>query len=66
MNNKILAITIMVAIFGLTACANSENKWSSPEPAKSTDTESTWKQSQQNEDGQKKSTSTYWNESNRY
>ena len=63
---KFLIIAVSLSVLGLSACANSENKWSREESTSNGAAQSNWQQNDKVDDSQKKSTSTYWNDGNRY
>jgi len=63
---KYLIVAVTLFALGLTACANSENKWAKEESTASSNTQSKWQQDEKADDAQKKSASTYWNDGNRY
>lgn len=67
---RILQIVISLSIIAtLTACANSDNKWSqdsSQSNESSMNSDSNWKKDAESEDNTRKAKSSYWKEDSYY
>ena len=68
---KTLTIAVSIVLVALlSACANSEGKWSKDTSVSTsdatTDSKSTWQKEQKPEDTPQKSTSSYWKDEYRY